>query len=148
MVRNILTDKLKADLKDFFNFLKTKPEKLGKYCCLTQEARLHALNQIREFMNFKEWIKILKELKIPFPFKQHGIWNALPTHEDQVYKLMNKNLIQGGKHARYSINFAQKGKAPIYHMDHKKVDEIENKYYNKDVEFFLTDGTKEEKEKE
>ena len=38
--------------------------------------------------------------------------------------------------------------APIYHMDHKKVDEIENKFYNKDVEFFLTDGTKEEKEKE
>ncbi|MFW9973173.1 MAG: hypothetical protein ACFFDF_23520 [Candidatus Odinarchaeota archaeon] len=148
IVRETLTPKLKADLEEFFDFLETNPEKLGKFCCLTQEARLHALNQNREFMDFNEWIEVLKVLKIPFPFKQHGTWYALPTHEDQVYKLMNKNLIKGGKHSRYSVLFAKKGSAPIYHMKNKTVEELENKYYTKETRFFLTDGIEKEKEEE
>ena len=148
MVRDKLTPKLKEDLEELFKFLEEKPEKLGRFGRFTQDARLHALNQIQDFMNFDEWINILKILKIPFPIKQHGVWYYLPMHEDQVYKIMNANLLKGGKHARYSIRFAQKGKAPIYHMDHKTVEQIENKYYNENVEFFLTDGMKEESEDE
>jgi len=146
MVREILTERLRNQLEDFFDYLEGNPTKLSTFTRFCQDARLHALNQIQEFMNFKEWIDILKILKIPFPIKKHGVWYNLPTHEDQVHKIMNKNLTKGGKHARYSVRFAQKGKAPIYHMEHKTVDQIENKYYNKNVEFFLTDGTTKEEE--
>lgn len=146
MVREILTPKLKEDLDKFYRYLEEKPDKLGKFNRFSQDARLHALNQFEEFMNFKEWIEILKILKIPFPIKNHGTWYPLPSHEDQVYKTMNKNLIKGGRHACYSIRFAQKGDAPIYHMDHKTITQLEDKYYNKNVEFFLTDGIDDRKE--
>ena len=146
MVREKLTPLLKEHFEGFIKYLGERPEKLGVFSRFTQDARLHALNQIQDLMNFEEWIEILKILKIPFPIKNHSTWYQLPMHEDQVYKIMNKNLIKGGKHAHYSVRFAKKGKAPIYHLDNKTVEELEDKYYNEETQYFLTDGIKDEEE--
>ena len=141
-----MTPKLKEQLELFWNFLEEHPDKLESFGRFTQEARLHALNQITPFMNFEEWREVCKQFKMPFPIKKHGQWNVFASHEDEVYNIMNENLVKGGKHAVYSVKFAKQGKAPIYHMENKTIEELETCYFNDETKNFLTDGLKEAEE--